>query len=74
MPDEVGPPPEGTSAHDRNNRWQIHSALSTDLDSLHFVTLWDGKPASGAGGTEQMIKNIRTFTGRAPIIIDPATL
>jgi hypothetical protein len=74
MPEELGPAPENVSVHDRNNRWQLYSALSQDLDSVHFVTLWDGKPAGGPGGTEEMVREIRALTGRAPIIIDPAKL
>ena len=74
MPEEVGPAPEGVSVHDRNNRWQLYSALSQELDNVHFVALWDGNPAGGPGGTEEMVRQIRTLTGRAPIIIDPGKL
>lgn len=74
MPDEVGPTPEGVSVHDRNNRWQLYSALSEGLEKVQFIALWDGKPAGGPGGTEEMVNGIRRFTGRAPIIIDPAPL
>jgi tetratricopeptide (TPR) repeat protein len=74
MPDELGPNPDNVSVHDRNNRWQLYSALSHGVESVEFVALWDGKPAAGAGGTEEMIKHIRRFTGRAPIVIDPARL
>ncbi|MFO1129558.1 MAG: tetratricopeptide repeat-containing protein [Rhodospirillales bacterium] len=74
MPEEVGPAPEGVSVHDRNNRWQLYSALSQELDNVHFVALWDGNPAGGPGGTEEMVRQIRTLTGRAPIIIDPGAL
>lgn len=74
MPDEVGPGPDGVSVHDRNNRWQLYSALSQGLENVHFIALWDGKPAGGPGGTEEMVNHIRRFTGRNPIVIDPATL
>jgi tetratricopeptide (TPR) repeat protein len=74
MPDEVGPGPDGVSVHDRNNRWQLYSALSQDLENVHFIALWDGQPAGGPGGTEEMVKHIRRFTGRTPIVIDPAKL
>jgi hypothetical protein len=74
MPDEVGPAPEGVSVHDRANRWQLYSALSQNLESVEFIALWDGKPAGGPGGTEEMVNHIRRFTGRAPILIDPARL
>ncbi len=74
MPDEIGPAPEGVSVHDRANRWQLYSALSQGLDSVDFIALWDGKPAGGPGGTEEMVEHVRRFTGRAPILIDPARL
>lgn len=74
LPDEVGPAPDDVSIYDRNNRWQLYSALSLDLDTLHFITVWDGKPKEGPGGTQHMVQRIREFTGRAPVIIDPAQL
>ena len=74
MGDEVGPTPDGVSVHDRANRWQLYSALSQGLESVHFIALWDGKPAGGPGGTEEMVEHIRRFTGRAPVLIDPAHL
>ena len=74
MPDEVGPTPDGVSVHDRANRWQLYSALSQDLEGVDFIALWDGKPAGGPGGTEEMVAHIRRFTGRAPFLIDPAQL
>ncbi|NJO67725.1 MAG: hypothetical protein HC826_02015 [Rhodospirillales bacterium] len=74
MPDELGPTPEGANIYDRNNCWQLYSALSQDLDRLDFIALWDGKAGAGPGGTQEMIRRIREFTGRAPVIIDPADL
>lgn len=74
MPDEIGPPPDPKLVHDRNNLWQLYSALSLDLDNLHLITLWDGKGKDGPGGTQHMIERIREITGRAPENIDPASL
>jgi hypothetical protein len=74
MPDEIGPSPDPDLVHDRNNRWQLHSALSLDLDNLHLLTLWDGKGKEGPGGTQHMVERIQQITGRAPVIIDPADL
>lgn len=73
-PDELGSPPEGVSVYDRCNRWMLYTALSHGLNRVSFVTLWNGEPGDGPGGTEYMVALMKTLTGRQPIIIDPATL
>jgi tetratricopeptide (TPR) repeat protein len=74
MPDELGSGPEEVDIYDRCNRWMLHSALSCGLGKVSFMTLWDGKPGDGPGGTEHMASLVRRLTGRQPAIIDPATL
>ena len=74
MRDELGPAPEGVEAHDRCNRWMLNSALSRGLKRVSFITLWDGAPGDGPGGTEDMVELVRKLTGHQPIIIDPKTL
>ena len=74
MPEELGPPPEGVSAHDRCNRWIVYTAMSHGLGKVSFIALWDGAPGDGPGGTENMVDLVRQLTGRQPILIDPATL
>ena len=74
MPEELGLAPAGVSIHDRCNRWILYSALSQGLRRAFFVTLWNGEPGDGPGGTQNMIELVRKLTGRQPIIIDPATL
>lgn len=74
MPDELGPTPDSTDVYDRANRWLLHSALSCGLHKLSFVTLWDGNPGDGPGGTDHMVSLVRKLTGRQPAIIDPKTL
>jgi len=74
MPDELGPAPEDVDVHDRCNRWMLNSALSRGLKRVSFVTLWDGAPGDGPGGTEDMVELVRKLTGRQPTIIDPKTL
>jgi hypothetical protein len=74
MPDDLGPVPEGINLYDRCNRWMLYSGLSNGLAKLSFVTLWDGKPGDGPGGSEHMVKLVRELTGRQPVVIDPATL
>jgi tetratricopeptide (TPR) repeat protein len=74
MPEELGPTPEGVSIHDRCNRWILYTALSQGLRKTSFVTLWDGAPGDGPGGTQNMVELVRKLTGRHPIIINPANL
>jgi tetratricopeptide (TPR) repeat protein len=73
-PDELGPAPEGVDVHDRCNRWMLNSALSRGLRRLSFITLWDGAPGDGPGGTEDMVELVRKLTGHQPIVIDPKTV
>jgi tetratricopeptide (TPR) repeat protein len=74
MPEELGPAPGGVSVHDRCNRWILYSALSRGLRRASFITLWNGEPGDGPGGTQNMIELVRKLTGRQPIIIDPGAL
>jgi hypothetical protein len=74
MPDDLGPAPEGINFYDRCNRWMLYSGLSNGLAKVSFITLWDGKPGDGPGGTQHMVELVRKLTGRQPVLIDPATL
>jgi hypothetical protein len=74
MPDELGPAPDGVSVHDRCNRWILNTALSHGLPRASFVTLWNGEPGDGPGGTDHMVELVHKLTGRRPIVIDPAKL
>jgi hypothetical protein len=74
MPEELGPAPQGVSVHDRCNRWILYTALSQGLLRASFITLWNGEPGDGPGGTQNMVELVRKLTGRQPIIIDPTTL
>jgi tetratricopeptide (TPR) repeat protein len=74
VPDELGPTPGGVNVHDRCNRLMLYSALAYGLQRVSFVTLWNGEPGDGPGGTEHMVELVRKLTGRQPIVIDPATL
>lgn len=71
MPEELGSAPGGVSVHDRCNRWILYSALSMGLRKTFFVTLWNGEPGDGPGGTQHMVESMRRQTGRRPEIIDP---
>jgi tetratricopeptide (TPR) repeat protein len=74
MPDELGPAPDDTDVYDRSNRRMLYSALSCGLRKLSFMTLWDGNPGDGPGGTDHMVSLVCQLTGRQPAVIDPKTL
>jgi tetratricopeptide (TPR) repeat protein len=81
MPDELGsgpkPDPETKqepSVHERCNRWILYSGLSHGLGVTELMALWNGEPGDGVGGTEGMIKLMRSVTGRQPEVIDPRTV
>jgi hypothetical protein len=52
----------------------LYSALAYGLQRVSFVTLWNGEPGDGPGGTEHMVELVRKLTGRQAIVIDPVTL
>lgn len=68
MPDELGPPPEGGSPYERNNLWQLYTALSHGPEKVRFISLWDGKGGDGPGGTNHMIEMVQKYSGRAYIL------
>jgi hypothetical protein len=59
-------------------RWcsssHLHTALSHGLTRTSFVTLWNGEPGDGPGGTQHMVELVRKLTGRQPEIVDPSML
>jgi tetratricopeptide (TPR) repeat protein len=73
QPDELGPVPEGADAYERNNLWQLYTALSFGPERVRFIALWDGREGEGAGGTRHMVDTVRRHAGLA-YILDTNTL
>ena len=48
----------------RCNRWLLDRALTLAPEGLHFICLWDGGDGDGAGGTADMIGEVRRRGGR----------
>jgi tetratricopeptide (TPR) repeat protein len=73
LPEELGPTPPEADPYERNNLWQLYSALAQGPERLRFICLWDGKPAAGRGGTEHMMAETNAH---ASVVrrIDPAAL
>ena len=68
MPDELGPLPKNANAFERNNKWQLYSALAWGFDKVNFICLWNGKGGDGPGGTKHMIDEIQKRSGRVYIL------
>lgn len=64
MPDELGPSPGNVSPYERNNLWQLYSALSWGAEKTHFICLWDGKRGDGPGGTKHMLDAVKERSGQ----------
>lgn len=68
QPDELGPLPEGVNPYERNNLWQLFTALAYGAERVHFVGLWNGSGAAGPGGTQHMVETVRKHAGRVSIL------
>lgn len=68
MPDQLGKLPKNINPYERNNLWQLYSALSWGIDKVHCICLWDGKGGDGLGGTWHMHNSIKQRTGQVSVI------
>ncbi|MEC4750466.1 TRAFs-binding domain-containing protein [Methylomicrobium sp. Wu6] len=73
MPDELGELPHNTNPYERNNLWQLYSAISWGAEKVYFICLWDGKGGDGPGGTRQMHDTVKQRAGRV-YVLDTHTL
>ena len=68
MPEKLGPAPENADPYERENLWQLDSALSFGAEKLHFIALWDRKSGDGRGGTGHMFETVRARSGQTHLI------
>ncbi len=73
MPDELGEPPGRANAYERNNLWQLYSALSWGAERAHFLCLWNRQGGDGPGGTKHMHDEVLKRSGKV-FVIDTNTL
>lgn len=71
QPDELGPLPKGINPYERNNLWQLYTALAFGPDKVRFLALWNGQGGSGPGGTQHMVETVRRHAGRVSILDTP---
>jgi len=73
MPEELGPTPEDANPYERNNLWQLYTALSMGPEKVRFICLWDGKGGDGPGGTKHMHDSVKKRSGLV-YVLDPNVL
>ncbi|HRH79900.1 MAG TPA: TRAFs-binding domain-containing protein [Thiobacillaceae bacterium] len=66
--DDLGPLPVGGNPYERNNLWQLYTALAHGPDKVRFVALWNGGGGTGPGGTQHMVETVRRHAGRVSIL------
>jgi len=73
MPDELGPLPKNANPYERNNVWQLYSALAQGPEKVNFLCLWNGKGGDGPGGTKHMHDEVNKRSGLV-YVLDTTTL
>jgi hypothetical protein len=68
QPDELGSVPDSIDPYERNNLWQLYTALSHGPERVRFIALWDGQGGEGAGGTQHMVVTVRSYSGLAYVL------
>ena len=63
MPDELGPLPKNANPYERNNVWQLDSALARGPERVNLICLWNGKGGDGPGGTKHMRDEVNKRSG-----------
>ena len=64
MPDERGPLPAGEDPFERNNLWMLESAMRFGAAKVDFICLWNGKGGDGPGGTQHLMHEVTSKSGR----------
>ena len=62
---------KGYSIWQRNNLWTLATALSKEHAEVSLLTVWDGNPGDGPGGTDDMVKLARQRGVKVLEPIDP---
>ncbi len=68
VPEELGPLPFNSNPYERNNLWQLYSALSWGAEKVHFLCLWNRQGGDGPGGTKHMYDEVAKRFGRVFVL------
>ena len=64
----LGQPSKRINSYDRNNVWQLYTALAWQPDKVRFITLWNKKKGDGHGGTKHMHDEVIKHSGHVYIL------
>lgn len=59
----LGPAPGNANPYERNNLWQLYTALSMGPEKVRFICVWDGKGGGWPGGTKHMHDSVKKRSG-----------
>jgi hypothetical protein len=68
MPQELGPTPDDVNPYEKNNLWQLHTALSIGAEKVRFICLWNRKGGDGRGGTKHMHDEVKKRAGQVFVL------
>ncbi len=68
MTDILGLLPRNSNPYERNNLWQLQSAMAWNPQKVSFLCLWDGKEGDGPGGTKHMLQEVEKHSGKVHIV------
>jgi len=68
IPDELGQTPRTGNPYERDNLWQLYSALARGPDKVRFICLWNRKGSDGPGGTRHMHDSVKSRSGQVHVL------
>ncbi|HET6757255.1 MAG TPA: TRAFs-binding domain-containing protein [Burkholderiales bacterium] len=68
MTEELGPTPRTLNPYERNNLWQLYTALAYGFSKVHFICLWNRKGGDGPGGTQHMFESVKKRSGEVYVL------
>ena len=68
MPVELGPTPPKVDPYERNNLWQLYTALGRGPEKVRFVCLWNRRGGDGPGGTKHMHDAVHERSGQVYVL------
>jgi hypothetical protein len=64
MPDERPPLLAGEDPFEQDNLWMLESAMRFGAEKVDFICLWNGKGGDGPGGTQHLMQEVQSKSGR----------
>ena len=68
LPEELGALPPHSNPYERDNLWQLYSALSWGEDKVYFLCLWNRQGGDGPGGTRHMFDSVNQRSGNVHVL------